>query len=75
MRGLSKTQIAGLLMSGAAVGAAAALLFAPKTGIQMRKEIRRISRKTINQLDDLQGDIRGQISEGYAQVRKMMKTA
>jgi len=75
MRGFSKTQVAGLFITGAAVGAVAALLFTPKTGVQMRKDIRRISRRTINQLDDLQTDIRDQISDGYSQVRKMIKTA
>ena len=75
MRGFSKTQVAGLFITGAAVGTVAALLFTPKTGVQMRKDIRRISRRTINQLDDLQTDIRDQISDGYSQVRKMIKTA
>ena len=62
-------------MSGAAVGAVAALLLAPKSGVQVRKDIRKISRRTIHQLDDLQADLRDQISDGYAQVRKMIKTA
>ena len=75
MRGFSKTKAAGFLLAGAAIGAVAALLTAPKTGAQMRKDIRRFSRKTIDQIDDLQTDIRGQISGGYAQVKKMIKTA
>ena len=75
MRGISKTQFAGLFVTGAAIGAAATLLFAPKSGAQMRKDIRRISKRTLSQLDDLKCDIRGQITEGYAQVRKMIKTA
>ena len=75
MRGISKTQFAGLFVTGAAIGAAATLLFAPKSGAQMRKDLRRLSRRTLNQLDDLKCDLRGQISEGYAQVRRMIKTA
>jgi gas vesicle protein len=75
MRGLSKTKFAGLFVTGAAIGAAATLLFAPKTGVQMRKDIRRFSKRTLNQLDDLTCDLRGQISDGYAQVRRMIKTA
>jgi gas vesicle protein len=75
MSGFSKTQVAGLFVAGAAIGAAAALLFAPKTGAQMRKDIRRFSKRTIGQLDDLQSDLRDQISEGYSQVKRMITTA
>ena len=75
MRGFSKTQVAGLFITGAAIGAAAALLFAPKTGAQTRKDIRRLTKKTVDQLDDLQGDIREQISGGYQQVKRMITTA
>jgi len=75
MRGFSKSEVAGFFLSGAAVGAVAALLLAPKSGVQVRKDIRKISRRTIHQLDDLQADLRDQISDGYAQVRKMIKTA
>ena len=58
MRGFSKSEVAGFFLTGAAIGAAAGLLLAPKTGSQMRKDIRRFSKKTIDQLDDLQTDIR-----------------
>ena len=75
MRAFSKAQVAGLLFTGAAIGAAAAFLLAPKSGVQMRKDIRRFSKKTLSQLDDLQDDIRDQISEGYAQVKIRIKTA
>ena len=75
MQGFSKTQVAGFLLAGAGIGAVVALLFAPKAGVQVRKDIRKISRKTLGQLDDLQADIRDQISDRYAQVKKMIKTA
>ena len=75
MRDFSKSQVAGFFFVGAAVGAAAALLFSPKSGVQIRKDIRKISRRTMDQLDDLQSDIREQIGERYAQVRRMIKTA
>jgi gas vesicle protein len=75
VRDFSKAEVAGLIVAGAAIGAAAALLLAPKTGPQMRKEIRRFSKRTMGQLDDLQSDIRDQISDGYAQVKKMITTA
>jgi len=72
MRGFSKTQVAGLFFTGAAVGAAVALLFAPKSGVQTRRDIRRFSKKTVGQLDDLQSDLRTQLSEGYDQVREAL---
>ena len=68
MRGFSKTDAVGFLVTGAAIGAAFALLYAPKTGEQTRRDIRRFSKKAANQIDDLQSDIRDQISEGYDQV-------
>jgi len=75
MRGFSKTEVAGFFLTGAAIGAAAGLLLAPKTGTQMRKDIRRFSKKTMDQLDDLQTDIRDQINDGYSQVKRMITTA
>jgi gas vesicle protein len=68
MRGYSRTDAVGFLVTGAAIGAAFALLYAPKSGEQTRKDIRRFSKKAANQIDDLQSDIREQISDGYCQV-------
>ena len=75
MQRFTKTQIAGFFLAGAGIGAVAALLFAPKPGVQVRKEIRKISKRTLNQLDDLQSDLRDQINDRYAQVKKVLKTA
>ena len=72
MRGFSKGRIVWFFFSGAAVGAAVALLFAPKTGAQTRKDIRRFSKKPVNQLDDLQNDLREQINDGYEQVMEVV---
>jgi gas vesicle protein len=58
----SKTEMAGFLIAGAALGAFATLLFAPKSGAQTRGDIRRFSKKTVNQLDELQQDVRDQVS-------------
>ena len=69
MRGFSKTQVAGFFITGAAVGAAVALVLAPKTGAQTRRDIRRLSKKAIDQFDDLQCDVRNQITDGYEQMR------
>jgi gas vesicle protein len=68
MRSVSKKEIAGLFIAGAAAGAVVALLVAPKSGAQTRKDIRRFSKKTVTQLDNLQEGLRDQINEGYEQV-------
>jgi gas vesicle protein len=71
MRGFSKTDALGFFITGAAVGAAVGLIFAPKSGAQTRKDIRRFSKKAVNRLDDLQGDVREQITEGYDQIMEV----
>jgi gas vesicle protein len=68
MRGFSKTEVAGFFLTGAAIGAVAGLLLAPKSGVQTRRDIRRFSKKAIDQLDDLQADMREQVADGYDQV-------
>ena len=64
----SKTEMAGFLIAGAALGAVVTLMFAPKSGAQTRRDLRKFSKKTANQLDDLQQDVRDQVSGGYEQV-------
>src|SRR6516164_9586873 len=54
MRGFSKTDALGFFLTGAAVGAAVTLVFAPKSGAQTRKDIRRFSRNAANRIDNLQ---------------------
>ena len=71
MRGFSKTKIFGFLLTGAGVGAAVALLYAPKSGVETRKQIRRFSKKAVHQLDDLQNDFRQKIGDGYQQVMEV----
>jgi gas vesicle protein len=73
MRGFSKTEVAGFFLTGAAIGAVAGLLLAPKSGMQTRRDIRRYSKKAIDQLDDLQADVREQITDRYEQVVDNMK--
>ena len=72
MRGFSKTHVAGFFFTGAAVGAVVAILLAPKSGVQTRRDIRRFSKKTVDQLDDFQSDLRSQLSEGYGQVKDVL---
>ena len=73
MRGFSKTHVAGFFLTGAAVGAAFALVFAPKSGAQTRKDIRRFSKKTMDQLDDFQCDVREQIVEVFDNVKEYVE--
>jgi len=68
----SKKQLVGFLVTGAAVGAAVALLYAPKSGAQTRRDIRKFSKKTVDQIDDLQNGLRDQISEGYDHVMEVI---
>jgi gas vesicle protein len=75
MRGFSKAEVAGFFITGAALGAITALLAAPKSGERTRKDIRRFSRKTMDQFDELQSDLREQITETYSQVKRLIKTA
>lgn len=65
---ISKKQVAGFFVMGAAVGAAAALLYAPKAGVQTRKDIRKFSKRAVDRFDDLQSDVRDQLNDGYEQV-------
>jgi len=69
----SKTQLAGFLIAGAAFGAFITLLFAPKSGAQTRKDLQRLSKKTVNQLDELQKDVRDQVSGRIGGVLELMK--
>jgi gas vesicle protein len=48
---------AGFLFAGATVGAAIALLYVPRSGVRTRKDITKFARKTVDRLDDIQGDI------------------
>ena len=75
MRGFSKSQVFGFFLTGAAVGAVIALLYAPKSGVETRKQVRKFSKKTVHQLDDLQNDFREQISDGYQQVMEVFDNA
>jgi gas vesicle protein len=62
MARMSKSEAAGFFLSGAVVGTAIALLYAPKTGAQTRRDIRKYSKRTVERLDDLQDNIRDQVT-------------
>ena len=70
---MSMKQAAGFLFTGAVVGAAAALLYAPQSGARTTRDIRRFSRKTITRIDDLQGSIRDQVADWVESATALVK--
>ena len=68
----SGKQLMGLMITGAAAGAAIALMYAPKTGVQMRNDVRRFGRKTADRLDNLQEDIREQMDCALGAAKKVV---
>ena len=61
------------LLTGAAAGAAVALLYAPKTGVQTRKEVRRFTKKTVDRLDDMQENLREQVGIWVEDVNDLLR--
>lgn len=70
---MSIKQAAGFLFTGAMVGAAVALLYAPQTGARTTRDIKRFSRKTVARLADLQGDIRDQVTDCAENITELVK--
>ena len=66
---------AGFLLAGALVGAAAALLYAPKSGVQTKKDIKNFARKTIDRLEDLQSEIRDSVVDWTDELAGTVKDA
>ena len=58
----NKTEAVGLLISGVLIGVTVGFLFAPQSGVRTRKQIKRQARRKLEQLDDLQGEIREQVN-------------
>ena len=86
MAQMTSKQAAGMFVAGLATGAVLALLYAPKSGEQTRKDISRFSRRTVEKLDDLQRDVRGQVAgwtedakryvqDGKSRIEKLMRSA
>jgi len=72
MARLTKKHVAGFFLTGAAAGAILSLLYAPKSGVQTRKDIRKFSKRTVDRLDDWQDDVRGQVGETYEQAMEVL---
>ena len=61
------------LFAGALAGAAIALLYAPKSGVQTKKDIKKFARKTGDRLDDLQEGIRDSVVKSAAGITEAVK--
>lgn len=66
-------QASVLLLAGAVVGAALALLYAPQSGRRTKKDIKRFAVKSVNRLDDLQGDIRDHVVDWIDGITEIVK--
>ena len=75
MAQINMKQSAGFLFAGAIVGSAIALLYAPQSGVRTRKNIKKLARETVDRLDDLQGDIRDQVSNWVNDMAEVVKDA
>ena len=70
---MSMKQAAGFFFTGAMVGAAVTLLYAPKRGARTTRDIGRFSRKSLARLDDLHGNIRDQVTEWVENFTDLVK--
>ena len=75
MAQINMKQAAGFLFAGAIVGSAIALLYAPQSGVRTRKNIKKLARETVDRLDDLQEDIRDQVSNRVNDMAEVVKDA
>ena len=73
MAEIDTKQAAGFLFAGALVGAAIALLYAPQSGARTTKDVKKFARKTVDRLDDLQGDIRDQVADWADDMTEIVK--
>jgi gas vesicle protein len=73
MSQMDMKKAAGFLLAGAVVGAGVALLCAPQSGAQTKRDIRRLARNTVDRLDDLQTDIRDQVSGWVNDIAETVK--
>jgi gas vesicle protein len=66
-------QAAVFLFAGAMVGSAVALLCAPQSGARTTKGVNRFARKTVNRLEDLQGDIHNRVADWVDDMTEIVK--
>jgi gas vesicle protein len=70
---INTTQAAGFLFAGAMVGAVLALMYAPQSGARTTRDIKKFARKTVDRLDDLQGDIREKVADWVDDVTEVVQ--
>ncbi|MBM3286175.1 MAG: YtxH domain-containing protein [Candidatus Eisenbacteria bacterium] len=58
------------LLIGAGIGATLALLFAPKSGRELRRDIAGVTRKTYHKGEELAHSVGDKVSEGLGRVRE-----
>jgi gas vesicle protein len=73
MAQIGMKRAAGFLFAGAIVGASIALLYAPRSGVRTRKDIKKFAQKTVDRLDDLQGDTRDQVADWVDEMTEVVK--
>jgi gas vesicle protein len=59
----NKIAAVGIFAAGAGIGAAAALLFAPRTGKQTRRRILNSANEALNRAEDFREDLRNRMTE------------
>ena len=65
-----ETGSAASLLLGFAIGAGLALLFAPRAGIETRRELTRGARRVQRRAQDVVGEVTGTVSDGFHQARQ-----
>jgi len=73
MAQVSVKHAAGFLMAGAMVGAAVALLYAPQSGARTQRKLKKFARNTGDRLEDLQADIRNQVTDWVENVTEVVQ--
>ena len=66
-------QAVGMLLVGAMGGASIALLYTPQSGERTKRDIKKVARKTVNRLDDLQADVRDKVGDWIDDMTQLIK--
>ena len=61
----SKLTALGIFAAGAGIGAGVALLYAPRTGSQTRKRLRKSANQALSRLEDMQEEVQAKMT-GWA---------
>ena len=69
-----QTGSAGAFLLGAAIGAGIALLFAPRSGLETREELRRGARRVRDRAEDLVEDATDRISDTFTEARDQVES-